>query len=287
MSTDHELLSRVRTWLRADDQESAGRILERVVSQLGETPQVRSTRGRLQMIAHRSSSFGSLPLLAAGVAVLAIGFVLGTLRPGLLQGLVGASPPAAGRTADPATGRYETTVGNLHLSIPQRVSWGAWDFKIPHANYFARSTGGSQGAEAVFAWVYDFNVEPCYYLNQKSRSVRWFDPAGLVAAMAEAPGIEVLSAPTPTTVDGRAATSLVVRVIDDVGCDPGFFYAWPWWLGGEFWDESYPGDTIRIWVVNIDGAPLILIAASHATADPSVEADFEEMVGGLEITSVR
>jgi hypothetical protein len=105
--------------------------------------------------------------------------------------------------------------------------------------------------------------------------------------MANAPGMEILAGPTRTSVDGRSAIHLVIRVTDDAGCDPGFFYSWPWWLGGSFWNETVPGDTVRVWVVDLDGKPLVLIAASHASADDSVERDVAQMVDGLRITTTR
>jgi hypothetical protein len=286
MNTEPELRSTVRAWLRADEHESAGRVLEGVMSRLDDTPQVRSTKEAFVMVARRMTSFSWLQLGAAGIAVLMLGFVIGAARPGLqFAGSAGAS--AVARTSDPSTPRYETTIGGtgLHLSIPWPPGWGSWEQKLPTANYLANNMVGSDGAEGLFAWVYRSNAEPCYYLNHRLRAVRDSDPAGLAAAMADAPGIQIVTSPAATKVDGRDARHLVFRVTDDSGCDPGFFYSWPWWFGGAFWSETYPGDTVRIWVVDIEGAPLVLIAATHEAAPAWAESDIQQMVDGLRITA--
>jgi hypothetical protein len=69
-------------------------------------------------------------------------------------------------------------------------------------------------------------------------------------------------------VGGRAAKHVVVIVRNDVGCDPGFFYNWKAQTGGALWVRTELGDTIRMWIVEVDGTLLFIAGETHRDVRP-------------------
>jgi hypothetical protein len=61
----------------------------------------------------------------------------------------------------------------------------------------------------------------------------------------------------------------------------GFFYAWAWQDGGAMWSETQPGDTIRVWLVDVDGRVLFLEGISHEDAGPAAAEDIQAIVESL------
>jgi hypothetical protein len=59
-------------------------------------------------------------------------------------------------------------------------------------------------------------------------------------------------------------------------------YAWAWADGGAMWSETRPGDTVRVWVVDVDGLVLFLEEISHDDAGPSAAEDIQTIVDSLQ-----
>jgi hypothetical protein len=74
---------------------------------------------------------------------------------------------------------------------------------------------------------------------------------------------------------------VVVTVREDVGCDPGFFYNWKAQTGGAMWVTSELGDTIRAWIVNVDGALLFIGAETHHDASPALDREIQQIVDSI------
>jgi hypothetical protein len=133
---------------------------------------------------------------------------------------------------------------------------------------------GGQDAEAIIFWKTlpsDENADPCAPLRGASA-------AELAAAAAAAPGTELVAGPSDVTVGGRAAKHVVVRVREDVGCDPGFFFTWAPPDGGAFWLDTLPGDTIRVWIVDVNGTHFVIEAETRPNAGPEVEQEIQQFV---------
>ena len=77
--------------------------------------------------------------------------------------------------------------------------------------------------------------------------------ANLAAAVSTAPGTKRVKGPSNVTLGGHPAKYVVLKVRENVGCNPGFFYTWQQVHGGEFWSTSASGDTIRVWIVKVYG----------------------------------
>jgi hypothetical protein len=152
--------------------------------------------------------------------------------------------------------------------------------------FISKSTVGPQDAEAVIFWA-GFHgggkATPCAkVLSPAPRG----STADLAAALARAPGTKILSGPTRVSIGGRPATHMVLTVRKDVGCDPGFFFTWrPRAPHGECWGAcwlaSNAGDTIRVWIVDVDGKRLLIEAETAKQAGHDVEKEIAKIVGSI------
>lgn len=142
--------------------------------------------------------------------------------------------------------------------------------------YISKSMVGGQSAEAIFFWSGfsdDGRVTPCASMRSAANG----STAEIAAAAARTPGVVVLRGPRATTVGGRPAHEVVLRIRRDRVCDPGFFFTWkPRWpfnprspdgqCWGACWLRARAGETIRLWIVDVGGKRL---AFEAVTADPS------------------
>jgi hypothetical protein len=122
----------------------------------------------------------------------------------------------------------------------------------------------SQPAEAIIFWTGFPDGEyadPC--ANLLAPPVPQ-SAADLAAAVAAAPGTELVTGPSDVTLGGHPAKHVVLTVREDLGCDPGFFYTWQAGFQGTNWTRTDVGDTIRVWIVDVDGT-LLFIEAENKT----------------------
>jgi hypothetical protein len=188
-----------------------------------------------------------------------------------LGAIVASIDIQATSTGSTAT-RRGSMVGALPLSLAAPASWeGPKD-----GLYVSRSIIGPQGAEAMVMWAgYPDGgyADPCPYLRDPGIGP---SAADLAAAVAAWPSGELVEGPSAVTVGGRDAQHVVVTVREDVGCGPGLFYAWEPRDGGAFWSEILPGDTIRVWIVEVAGTRLFIAGETHRD-DRLTEADQAEL----------
>ncbi len=150
------------------------------------------------------------------------------------------------------------------------------------SNYLSKDTVGPQGAEAVFYWT---RLHGGGWANQCPGLVNF--PAGssgaaVAAAVAQAPGVALVSGPSGATVGRAAAQHLVLTIREDLGCDPGYFYSWQAVAGGPFWARTGVGDTIRVWIVEMEGgAPLFIAGETTKVAGPDLEQEIEQIVESI------
>ena len=145
--------------------------------------------------------------------------------------------------------------------------------------FISKSLARGQAAEAGIFWTTfpdGGEAEPCRSVLGQDIGV---SSADLAKAMTRAPGVQIVQRPLRTTVGGRGATYVVLKVRKDRGCDPGYFFNWKpsgWPEGlsqcwGACWLTSGVGDTIRVWIVDVAGKRLVL-AAVTARPQPEVPA---------------
>jgi hypothetical protein len=144
-----------------------------------------------------------------------------------------------------------------------------------------KSIVGPQGAEAIIFWTGPpdgDHADPCTRLLGPSA---WSSIADLAAAVSTAPGTELVTGPSDVIVGGRPAAHLVLIVRDDVGCDPGFFYAWNDVNLGPFWSTTEVGSTIRVWIVHVGDTPLFIEAETTRQADPDLVNEIDRIVRSI------
>jgi hypothetical protein len=147
--------------------------------------------------------------------------------------------------------------------------------------YISKNTVGPQGAEAVIFWTsFPDGAYPCAHLllpgHPTAPSV-----ADLATAVSTARGTELIAGPSDVTVGGRAAKHVVLTVRDDVGCRPGYFFGWQQHREGAFWAETEPGDTIRVWIVDVNGTRLFIEAETTKQAGSDLDREIQQIVESI------
>jgi hypothetical protein len=105
--------------------------------------------------------------------------------------------------------------------------------------------------------------------------------ADLAAAVSTVPGTRLVKGPADVTLDGRPAKHVVLTVREKVGCDPGFFYTWRDIDGGALWPTTSVGDTIRVWIVDVDGTRLFIAAETTEQASSGLEKEIQRIVQSI------
>jgi len=176
-------------------------------------------------------------------------------------------------------GTHELTVGGVPFSFEPRGGWERFGgISINKSDPFAAD---GQDAEAIIFWTtfpQGDIADPCDHLL---RSVRGPSAAELAAAVAAAPGTELVSGPSYVSVGGQPATHVVLTVQKDLGCDPGYFFTWNAVFGGAFWLRTGVGDTIRVWIVEVDGKRLVIGAETVRQASPGLEQEIQQIIGSI------
>jgi hypothetical protein len=194
------------------------------------------------------------------------------------------SPPSA--TAQQPGSRYALIENGVHFSfaVSTIAYWERFTVATgtkPRGRIsLNRSIVGAQGAEAIIYWTsfpHGDYADPCARLLAPSigRSA-----AALAAAVATAPGTELVKGPSNVTLGGHPAKRVVLTVRKNIGCDPGFFYRWadhP--LGGAFW-HMHAGDTMRVWIVSVNGTRLF-VAAATSVHSGRLDEEIRKIVGSI------
>jgi hypothetical protein len=286
MSADRDLTPTVRSWLHEDAHEDADRVLQSVLFELDTTPQRRpwwSAWRFFDMINVAKFAIAA----AAVVLVVVAGTYLLLSRGGVGGPTVSASPLPSGlfqasAVPSPETdrslggytlGRHAVTVDGISFSfniessarVVEVSGWEPYPAKPIGSIHLSKSIQGPQAAEALIYWARypdGAEAEPCGYLANRTPLT---SAAAVASIVATTPGTELVTGPEEVTVGGHPATHVVVRVRKAVVCDPGFFYTWKAKTFGALWTETRVGDTIRVWVVDVNG--VLLFIGGETTTD--------------------
>jgi hypothetical protein len=181
---------------------------------------------------------------------------------------------------DLGSGRHSLTVDDVPISfsVPALVPDSGW---ARSGLYLHKSTAGGQAAEAVIYWTAfpdGTYADACGALSQPlGPSI-----ADLASIVSMAPGTELIAGPSDVTVDGLPAKHVVLTVIADLSCDPGFFFTWvpPW--GGPGWWGTDVGDTINVWIVDVDGTWLVIVGETEPDAGSALEHEVQQIVDSIQ-----
>ena len=243
--------------------------------------------------AHTGARRRRLALVAAAIVVVGTASTLAAARESS-----GDPFTARGKLAREVAGVRFTFVVPAH-KLPYYEPDFSWEngqiekvdggFRV-HSQLISTGFYGGQVAEAVFFWTAfpdGGEAAPCGSLRNPAIGRTTAD---LAAAMARAPGTRLVRRPARATVGGRPATHLVLRVLKDRGCEPGYFFSWllserghDCW--GSCWLDASVGDTIRVWIVAVEGKRLIFQAETKYPGPPgpagelarAYSAEFEQV----------
>jgi hypothetical protein len=295
MSTDRDAERIVRSWLREDRHEDADRVLNTVLGELDATPQRRSSWAARRFPAMNSAMRIGLAAAAVVVVVfLGYQFLSGpnvggpspveTPTPSPVSTATPEATPAAYVYPDAgqlAIGKHQLTVEGVPLSFS--VATSGWS--IDEYGYISKDTEvAADQAEFLFWSLANIYSDPCAH-TPLSPPVGP-STADLADAVWTAFGTGATE-PTDVTVGGRAAKHVVLTVPEDIGCDRTSFYLWYNACGGVLPEAgcyryaTELGDTIRAWIVDVDGARLFIEADARKAAGPEVEQEIQQIIDSI------
>ena len=216
--------------------------------------------------------------------------------PSVASGIARAS--ASPRPSPPPVPANLVATG-INPAIPQllNVDGVSFSFTVPGGGwarygelYVSKSITGSQGAEAMIFWArYPFG-ESAQYCPEVGGRPLGPTAADLAASLSTGlRGTELVDGPSDVMVGGLPATRVTLFVRDDHGCGPGLFYTWPGedQRGGPLWDKNLLGDTITIWVFEIDGQRFIIASETHLNADAELLAEVGQIIDSIDFDPSR
>lgn len=190
----------------------------------------------------------------------------------------GRFPETVGPDAALRVGKHKAIIEGIPFSFS--VATTGWEPQLGF--YISKSSIGSQGAEGTLRWttVHDSrSTDACLKVLDASDD----RSAGEVgAAVAAAPGVDVVSGPKEVAIGGRSGSSVVLTVREDRGCDPGYFYTYEPVIGGALWTNTQPGDTIMVWIIDVGGRLLFIEGELHEDAGTKLELEIQQIVDSIQ-----
>jgi hypothetical protein len=298
----------VTTWLQ--DQASASGSERVLAAALGRAATVRQERIRPTWLHLPTSSTQQAAIVVATTVVIAVASI-GLLSASRNVGprSVGTSTPAPTATQSPTpteagyprgyhippAQRQSLTVDGVGLSFS--VPTEGWMPGIqlkktdgtmpPRRLYIGKSIVRGQAAEAVVFWTAfpdGVNTDPCAEVLGTDIGPTTAD---LAAAIAKAPGTDLVTGPSDVTLGGHAAKHVAVAVREDLGCDPGFFFTWPDECWGACWTRTDVGDEIGVWIVDVDGTQLVIETETSSRPDSAIEPEVQRLLESALVLEVQ
>jgi hypothetical protein len=238
------------------------------------------------------NTFARLGLVAAAVVGLAL------IGMNLIPAIGGVGGPSASSSSTPSPTPQATPSSTTRVSLPDSgnleigrntvsVDGAKLSFEVADSSWeayrrilIAKSEVGPQGAEAIVYWT------PFPEGTQVVACGPWSNAPlatvdQLVNAVITAPGIEVVEGPSDIRVGARPAKFLTVRVRENLGCDPGYFFNWRAQGGGALWQMTQVGDTLRVLILDVDGTPFFIVGQTNADASRWLDAEVEQIMDSI------
>ena len=273
MSTDRDTERIVRSWLRAEENESADRVLGTVLDRLAATPQRRATwwPPRRTPFMNRMLTIGG----AAAAVLLAVVLGAQLLGPTGGTGAPGNEPsPTPGTSvavpsAEPSV-EPSTAPSTANLSLPQYPI--AITATVTAAGWSGDPSGGvltkgnldppAPDAAGLITFVdsgYYVYGDPCDWSSTRpdTPSTTVDD---LVAALAAQVSRDA-SEPADITLDGYAGTAITLHVPEDAdftACDDGLFASWATPTEEAARYHQAPGQIDNLWIFDVEGHVVII-----------------------------
>ena len=299
MSANHDISRVVRSWIREEENDSADRVLEVVLSRLDSTPQRRSW-----WPAWRSPQMNRLSTVAVGaVAAVVLVVVAYQFLPTSSMGPPASSPTTAPtptavvtprESASPpplvdlpaegplSAGTHAAVLDGVPLSFTIPTSgWAGTGYSVEKGEYGQPDYVGIDFWESAPENVY---ADPCAHTPLSPPPSA--SAADLAAAVATVPVTNLVSEPTSINVGGHLAQYLVLTIRQNIDCEP--HDAWLWYdestggaTGGWRWAEGL-GATYRIWIIDVDGTLVWIDAYTFKDADAGLEQNIQDVIDSIE-----
>jgi hypothetical protein len=190
-----------------------------------------------------------------------------TPSPSPTPAAIGSFPPVGPLAA----GTYEAT-SDFDL-VP-------FSFTVPDGwqsrGWFLTNASASDGRFPVhvhFVPVTDLYADPC--LGTLVSPTVGPSVEDLAAAVAVQAGAEDVTT-ADVTVDGRPAKFVQYTIPADYSCVVDKFLIWSDGESGDLYEEPPFGETVRMWILDVDGKRFVITAVHHST---TTEADQSEVQG--------
>jgi len=295
MTAEREITRVVRSWLREDEHDSADLVLETVLARLDATPQRRSWWPARRFVP-MNTQLRVLIAAAAVVVVAVVGYQLlprnSSVGPGgpTPSPIVTPSPtpprsplptsapvvPAAGTLT---VGRHDLNLEGVHMTFA--IATPGWTsngiFGFDKGAFGAPDSGGfivwQDDADGVFS-------DPCTSTQAPPAGPTAADMANAIAGMSS---IELVSGPEAVTIGGKPAQRVVVRMPDPLPCRYDQFYLWyDTTVRDNARYASGAGNTIRVWIMEVDGKRVQIDGESNPGAPPQVDAELNAIVNSIQ-----
>lgn len=190
-------------------------------------------------------------------------------------------PPLPTGSLEP--GRYVFSSFNPGLDASHRITIDVVDGYRGFDGWAAIKAGTNQTAVNIFP-ISDVYADACHWEGTLLDRSAISSTDEVVAALASQKGLRV-STPTDVTLDGFAGTYMERRVpartyLSD--CDRGQFRVYLDAGGGERYLGG-AGQLGLLWVLDVDGVPLVIEASLEPGTSPEVRAELLQMVESIQI----
>jgi len=165
---------------------------------------------------------------------------------------------------------------------------------------FGKATGADQSHITIGAWsLRRVHVFPCRWSagifadaqlmrtaeGQAQALASWWGQDPGMPADSNAPIAPIATRPRPTTLAGYPAWSLEILIPSDfemAACDGGQVIFWESGTGDVRFGLG-PGELVRLWVVDVDGQPIVIEGSTLLTGSPDDGAELEAIFDSLVI----
>ncbi|MGH2446058.1 MAG: hypothetical protein ACRDGD_08480 [Candidatus Limnocylindria bacterium] len=289
MSTDRDATRIVRSWLKTDGHEDAGRVVDAVLELVDTTPQRRSTWWQARRIFPMSNALRIAVASVAVVAALTVGAYYLAASGGVRIG--GPESPTATPTPMPPQSRggplepgtyLITAIPELDITVTIPEGWSgfqSWGLIGP------RSESPPDGMGIGFWEVGNLYADPL--------ESGFVDPPigpsvdDLVAGLIDQPG-HTEGEPVDVTIDGYAGRMIELRLPADIAFDSCFvgtvnYRLWVSASHGGWRCLQGPGQIERVWVLDVDGTRVVIDAHHFPGTSEADRAALDAVIESIQI----
>ena len=292
MSTDRDTTRIVRSWLRADEHESADRVLDAVLDQLDTTQQRRVTWWPARRLTEMNNTT-KLALAAAAaavvvVALLGINFLLpggpsiGGPGPSIEASITPEPTPTALRASEDQleAGRYVShpLASNPSLAVTFTVPEGWLGFNASTlVPVDEDSIVGGIGAALAFLETSGIYSDPCESLGEPD-----VDAGATAEDLADAFSAQSAyeASVTDVTLDGYSGKQVELQLPSDfdASCRRDEYYVFE---GGPY--PQGPDNRWHLWILDVEGSRLVIFGHDFPGTPASIRAGIQSIVNSVEI----